>query len=100
MASPSERLLPCPFCGGEPSILSGYCGVSDWWMVECPLCDRGTEWVLSEVGAVSDWNTELGAETYACLHCGRELVATDGVFVHDDVPHPEAATFDEEGRPQ
>jgi hypothetical protein len=42
----------------------------------------------------------MGDDTYWCLYCGRELVADDGVFVHDDVPHPEYASFDEEGRPQ
>ena len=39
-------------------------------------------------------------ETFHCLYCNRILFATDGVFVHDDVPHPIDATFDEEARPQ
>lgn len=95
----TSELKPCP-CGGTPAIQTGYCGVSDWWLVACPNCDRSTEWVLSEAGAASDWNAELGVDTYACLYCRRELVTTNGVFVHDDVPHPEYVSFDEEGRPQ
>lgn len=38
---------------------------------------------------------------YWCVVCGRHLPADeDGVIVHDDVPHPEDMTFDEEERPQ
>lgn len=38
---------------------------------------------------------------YWCVVCGRYLPANeDGVIVHDDVPHPEDMTFDEEERPQ
>jgi hypothetical protein len=37
---------------------------------------------------------------YACVYCARSLPAHDGVVIHDDVPHPETATFDEEDRPQ
>jgi len=42
-----------------------------------------------------------------CLYCGRMLTAEPvdddgdgGVFVHDDVPHPVDATYDEDERPQ
>ena len=38
---------------------------------------------------------------YWCVVCGRHLPADkDGVIVHNDVPHPEDMTFDEEERPQ
>ena len=44
---------------------------------------------------------ELCAGGYWCVACGRHLPADeDGVIVHDDVPHPEDMTFDEEERPQ
>jgi len=53
---------------------------------------------------------DIETETYWCLWCGRMLVGEpvsdeDGelsgyVFVHDDVYHPEDATYDEEERPQ
>ena len=44
---------------------------------------------------------ELGDDGYWCVVCGRYLPAdVDGVIVHDDVPHPEEMTFDEEERPQ
>lgn len=39
-------------------------------------------------------------EEYWCIYCGRAIPSDDGVFVHDDVPHPENMTFDEEERPQ
>ena len=44
---------------------------------------------------------ELCAGGYWCVVCGRYLPADDdGLIVHDDVPHPEDMTFDEEERPQ
>jgi len=44
---------------------------------------------------------ELCAGGYWCVVCGRHLPADeDGLIVHDDVPHPEDMTFDEEERPQ
>ena len=43
----------------------------------------------------------LCAGGYWCVVCGRHLPADeDGVIVHDDVPHPENMTFDEEESPQ
>lgn len=43
--------------------------------------------------------------SYACLWCGREIEGEsldDGswMFVHDDIPHPADATYDEDDRPQ
>ena len=38
---------------------------------------------------------------YWCVVCGRYLIADEyGLIVHDNVPHPEEMTFDEEERPQ
>jgi hypothetical protein len=43
----------------------------------------------------------LCADGYWCVVCGRFLPADEcGVIVHDNVPHPEDMTFDEEERPQ
>lgn len=49
-------------------------------------------------------------DEYLCMYCGRVLVGErarddDGedrgvVFIHDDVPHPVEATYDEDERPQ
>lgn len=40
------------------------------------------------------------APGYWCMVCGRFLPEADGVIVHDDLPHPETMTFDEEANPQ
>lgn len=40
------------------------------------------------------------SEEYWCLFCGKALPVVDGVVVHDAVPHPADADFDEEERPQ
>lgn len=45
-------------------------------------------------------NDLLCSDGYWCVVCGRSLPDDDGVVVHDDVPHPEDMTFDEEERPQ
>lgn len=38
---------------------------------------------------------------YYCVVCGRFIEADEfGVIVHDDAPHPDNMTFDEEDNPQ
>ena len=37
---------------------------------------------------------------YWCVICGKFLQSVDGVIIHDDIPHPEDMTFDEEDNPQ
>lgn len=37
---------------------------------------------------------------YWCLICQRPLPITDGVIVHDDVPHPDNFDFNEMENPQ
>ncbi len=32
---------------------------------------------------------------YWCQYCGRYLPLTDGIYVHDDVDHPEDAVYGE-----
>jgi len=46
-------------------------------------------------------NELLGSDGYWCVICGRPLPADeDGVIVHDNIPHPEDMTFNEEDKPQ
>ena len=51
---------------------------------------------MAEVTPLSD--EEIAG--YWCVICQRLLPNDDGVVVHDDVPHPDEMTFDEEERPQ
>ena len=39
-------------------------------------------------------------EGYWCVVCERLLPRVDGVIVHDEVPHPDDMTFDEQEKPQ
>ncbi len=43
-------------------------------------------------------------EAYWCVVCGRAIAPEqyhdENVYVHDDIPHPEDMTFDEQERPQ
>lgn len=40
---------------------------------------------------------ESGTDGYWCVVCGRFLTADDdGLIVHDNVPHPDEMTFDDE----
>lgn len=49
-------------------------------------------------------NMEAENESYWCVVCGREIIPeifeNGNVYVHDDIPHPETMTFDEDERPQ
>lgn len=42
----------------------------------------------------------LELEGYYCVICSKWLSETDGVIVHDNVPHPPDMTFDEQENPQ
>jgi len=42
----------------------------------------------------------IGDEGYWCVICGRLLPSDEGVVVHDNVPHPDGMTFDEDANPQ
>ena len=63
--------------------------------------DENTKATETTNGAASALSAVLCPDGYWCLVCGRFLPADeDGVIVHDNVPHPEDMTFDEEERPQ
>jgi Restriction alleviation protein Lar len=59
MAAPAAgELLPCPFCGNEPSLRSASNDES-WWIVECAgRCDMSPRCESqSRDGLVAAWNT-------------------------------------------
>ena len=48
-----------------------------------------------------DFEDDNSSGGYWCLFCGRYLAAdSDGLIIHDEVPHPCNMTFDEDDRPQ
>ena len=54
----TEKLLPCPFCGGEASVWdkSRYdiC-------VRCDSCDAQVEWQTTKEKAIAAWNRRSDA---------------------------------------
>lgn len=55
------KLLPCPFCGGEASVLSD-CSYSrtdgeTMYYVRCQYCASESSWEYSEEEAIKRWNT-------------------------------------------
>lgn len=57
----SEKLLPCPFCGGESRIRE-YKDVeflihnADCFMVQCDRCGCGTSYEATKAEAIAAWN--------------------------------------------
>lgn len=50
---------------------------------------------------MNNYATAGNMRYYHCIFCGHALpIDEDGIIVHDDVPHDETATYDEEERPQ
>ena len=55
-----SELKPCPFCGGEPSLSSGYMGYSTVGIyVECINCAAFSEMNPEEGIAVEAWNKRV-----------------------------------------
>ena len=53
----SERLKPCPFCGGEASVVQY---VGDLYAVVCNYCFVRTSKYSEKEKAVSAWNRRNG----------------------------------------
>lgn len=94
----TEKLKPCPFCGGEPSMVSDAGFLMDAHYVRCMECEQefvqGTAemaadlWnrrVEDEIGSakdlISDWISEgtddLDGETTVRIEIGRRLIIND-----------------------
>ena len=53
----TDKLKPCPFCGGEAEMLNYS---PSEWLVVCPTCDGMVErWRNTEKEAVEQWNRRV-----------------------------------------
>ena len=59
-----NKLLPCPFCGGEAVVLSYDNGFNNWFQVVCKECNvsqTGSDnWTKNN--AIEHWNTRKPME--------------------------------------
>jgi hypothetical protein len=53
---------------------------------EFRLCQLTAEWLAAQAVSMA----------YYCQFCGRHLSLTDGVYIHDDLPHPEDYVYEGE----
>ena len=61
----TEKLKPCPFCGGEPQLVQGYGAYSFTWYVECHGEDCAVTPDTSGHGrdnAIARWNRRAPQE--------------------------------------
>ena len=54
------KLKPCPFCGGEAKIISGY----GKYAITCKGCDAMSPNTYTEIDAAKAWNKRYGRQTY------------------------------------
>ena len=50
-----NELLPCPFCGGKPSIWQT--GTKKHSFIECEKCNATSYYFVDEKEAIEKWNT-------------------------------------------
>ena len=59
----SEKLKPCPFCGGEAKLVnidaSGEQGEENPIVVHCKECECNTNWFSEEWQAIGAWNRRV-----------------------------------------
>ena len=60
----SDRLLSCPFCGGEAEILEHDNGWAIWHCIMCKNCKASQEWRkgYTKEEAIKAWNTRKPME--------------------------------------
>lgn len=60
----SDRLLSCPFCGGEAEILEHDNGWAIWHCIMCKNCKASQEWRkgYTKEEAITAWNTRKPME--------------------------------------
>lgn len=64
--SEAERLLPCPFCGGEATMW-GACGQAPEQWVKCNRCGASGDTASGEERAAKKWNTRAQSARIAAL---------------------------------
>lgn len=68
-----EELKPCPFCGGEASLMRS----NTLYKVECKDCGVAGNVRVFQSDAIAAWNTrvertcERGDEFWECSECGE-----------------------------
>lgn len=55
------EILPCPFCGGKPSVYTkdGGDNSDDFYSIECNHCNAGVDSFDTEEEAIKAWNTRV-----------------------------------------
>lgn len=66
------KLLPCPFCGGEP-LDAMKCAAPALWRISCKNCDAAPSSSFGKEAAIKKWNTRHFAQ---CAPPSRGSVAT------------------------
>lgn len=55
----SDKLLPCPFCGGEAKALTRSDGYEFTEYVMCGNCEAESGWFKTKDEAITAWNTRI-----------------------------------------
>jgi Lar family restriction alleviation protein len=73
-----DKLLPCPFCGGEQAIKARYIGYGslglgghDEYRVVCKECRASSDEYKSEAKAIAAWNSRTGKDINVATNADR-----------------------------
>lgn len=64
----TDKLKPCPFCGGEAEVIKGYLyGKVTHYSVTCPQCDFEYGMYKSKQNAEKAWNRRKADNDMECM---------------------------------